>query len=157
MPMITPATQTINPPPPARLSAQPCCCRRSGVDFATMLPNRIVRCDRDATPQPVSGCVNHAFVKVAELRVGLPAPLSNLGYVFIKQETRGEVVLRSAHTQTAQEDGRMLKVRRRRTTHRKAVAAVEFAFVLPVIFVLTAGTIEMCSTIFLKESVTLAA
>ena len=51
----------------------------------------------------------------------------------------------------------MANVRPKPRGDRRGVAAVEFAFVLPIIFLLTAGTIEMCSTIFLRESVILAA
>lgn len=51
----------------------------------------------------------------------------------------------------------MFRARRQSTKNRQGAAAVECAFVLPLIFLITAGTIECCSTIFLKESVTLAA
>ncbi len=46
---------------------------------------------------------------------------------------------------------------RRRANHRKAAAAVEFAICLPVLITLTLGTMDLCSLIFLKESVTIAA
>lgn len=39
---------------------------------------------------------------------------------------------------------------------RRGIATVEFAFVLPVLLILTLGTIDVCSLIFLKESVVLA-
>ncbi|NND99613.1 MAG: pilus assembly protein [Pirellulaceae bacterium] len=45
----------------------------------------------------------------------------------------------------------------RKSRRRKAAATVEFAFCLPVLIVLTLGTMDLCSVIFLKESVTLAA
>ncbi len=38
-----------------------------------------------------------------------------------------------------------------------AAATIEFAFILPCLVVLTIGTIDLCSMMFLKESVTLAA
>ncbi len=40
---------------------------------------------------------------------------------------------------------------------RKATAAVEFAIFLPLLLTLTFGTIDLCSLLYLKESVTLAA
>ncbi len=40
---------------------------------------------------------------------------------------------------------------------RRGAAAVEFAICLPVLFVLTLGTIDMCSMLFLRETITLAA
>ncbi|QDT09853.1 TadE family protein [Planctomycetes bacterium K23_9] len=50
-----------------------------------------------------------------------------------------------------------IKGRRRKSGQRKAVATVEFAICLPVLIVLTLGTMDLCSLIFLKESVTIAA
>ena len=44
-----------------------------------------------------------------------------------------------------------------RRRKRRGAAAIEFAFILPVLVVLTLGTIDLCSVMFLKESVTLAA
>ena len=48
---------------------------------------------------------------------------------------------------------------RRRPSHRsrRAVATVEFAICLPALIALTIGTIDICSMLFLKESITLAA
>jgi hypothetical protein len=40
---------------------------------------------------------------------------------------------------------------------RRAIAATEFALVLPIMLILTFGTIETCQVIFLKEKATLAA
>ncbi|MGB7345607.1 MAG: TadE family protein, partial [Pirellulaceae bacterium] len=40
---------------------------------------------------------------------------------------------------------------------RKAAATVEFAICLPVLIALTLGTMDLCSLIFLKETVTIAA
>lgn len=40
---------------------------------------------------------------------------------------------------------------------RRGTATIEFAFILPALVVLTLGTIDLCSMMFLKESVTLAA
>lgn len=40
---------------------------------------------------------------------------------------------------------------------RRGVAGVEFAIVLPVLIVLTLGTLDLCSLMFLKETVVLAA
>ncbi len=40
---------------------------------------------------------------------------------------------------------------------RSGIATVEFAIVLPVLLVLTLGTIDVCSVMFLKESAVLAA
>ncbi|QDT06666.1 TadE-like protein [Rubripirellula lacrimiformis] len=45
----------------------------------------------------------------------------------------------------------------RRDSNRSGIATVEFAIVLPVLFVLTLGTIDVCSVMFLKESAVLAA
>ena len=47
--------------------------------------------------------------------------------------------------------------RTRKARDRKAAATVEFAICLPVLLFLTLGTMDLCSVIFLKESVTLAA
>ena len=44
-----------------------------------------------------------------------------------------------------------------RAGKRKAAATVEFAICLPVLIALTLGTMDLCSVIFLKESVTIAA
>lgn len=46
---------------------------------------------------------------------------------------------------------------RRRLSKRRGVAVAEFAIVLPVLVALTLGTIDLCTLIFLKESVVLAA
>lgn len=51
----------------------------------------------------------------------------------------------------------MTRVKRQDSKPRKGAAAVECALVLPLLFLITFGTIEACSTIFLKESVTIAA
>ncbi|TWU40732.1 TadE/TadG family type IV pilus assembly protein [Novipirellula artificiosorum] len=40
---------------------------------------------------------------------------------------------------------------------RRAVATVELAICLPVLIILTLGTIDLCSMLFLRESVTIAA
>lgn len=40
---------------------------------------------------------------------------------------------------------------------RSGAACVEAAFALPILFTLTFGTMDVCSSIFLKESVTIAA
>lgn len=50
-----------------------------------------------------------------------------------------------------------LNRRTRRAGKRRGVATVEFAIVLPVLMLLTLGTIDVCSVIFLRESATLAA
>jgi Flp pilus assembly protein TadG len=47
--------------------------------------------------------------------------------------------------------------RRKRPSKRSGVAAIEFAMVLPVLLILTIGTMDLCSLMFLKESVVLAA
>ena len=47
--------------------------------------------------------------------------------------------------------------RKRPRRARKAAATVEFAICIPVLITLTIGTMDLCSMIFLKESVTLAA
>ncbi|MFO0924034.1 MAG: TadE family protein [Pirellulales bacterium] len=47
--------------------------------------------------------------------------------------------------------------RRNRRRTRKGVAAVELAFVLPVLLVLVFGTIEICQRIFLRQSLVIAA
>ena len=40
---------------------------------------------------------------------------------------------------------------------RRGVATIEFAMVLPALLILTIGTLDLCSLMFLKESVVLAA
>ena len=47
--------------------------------------------------------------------------------------------------------------RRLQAAQRKAVATVEFAICLPLLITLTLGTMDLCSLIFLQESVTIAA
>ena len=47
--------------------------------------------------------------------------------------------------------------RSRRDRQRQGAATIEFACILPVLVVLTIGTIDLCSMMFLKESITLAA
>ncbi|WP_231741777.1 TadE family protein [Stieleria varia] len=44
-----------------------------------------------------------------------------------------------------------------RRRDRRAAATVEFAFCLPALVMLTIGTIDICSMLFLKESIKLAA
>ncbi|MCA9263886.1 MAG: pilus assembly protein [Planctomycetales bacterium] len=46
---------------------------------------------------------------------------------------------------------------RRRSKDRKGAAATEFAMIIPPILMLTFGTIEATSVIFLKEKITIAA
>jgi len=46
---------------------------------------------------------------------------------------------------------------RRQNGNRRGVATIEFALCLPVLLFLTLGTIDLCSMLFLKESVKLAA
>jgi Flp pilus assembly protein TadG len=46
---------------------------------------------------------------------------------------------------------------RQRGRKRRGVATLEFAMVLPVLLILTIGTLDLCSLMFLKESVVLAA
>ncbi len=50
-----------------------------------------------------------------------------------------------------------IRHRSRKRRQRRGTAAIEFAFIVPVLIVLTLGTIDLCSMMFLKESVTLAA
>ncbi len=45
----------------------------------------------------------------------------------------------------------------RHTNNRRGAAAVEFALVAPILLLITFGTLEICSAIFLKEKVTIAA
>ncbi len=45
----------------------------------------------------------------------------------------------------------------RHARQRNGVASIEFAMVLPLLMILTLGTIDVCSVIFLRESATLAA
>ncbi len=47
--------------------------------------------------------------------------------------------------------------RKRRLSKRRGVATVEFAVCLPALIALTIGTIDICSMLFLKESIKLAA
>ncbi len=47
--------------------------------------------------------------------------------------------------------------RPRRRFSRRGAATVEFAVCLPALIALTIGTIDLCSMLFLKESITLAA
>ncbi|MEO1525575.1 MAG: TadE/TadG family type IV pilus assembly protein [Planctomycetota bacterium] len=49
------------------------------------------------------------------------------------------------------------RFRRGKRSRRRGVATIEFAFALPALLALTIGTIDICSMMFLKESVTLAA
>lgn len=49
------------------------------------------------------------------------------------------------------------RLHRVRRSKRRGVATVEFAFALPALLALTIGTIDLCSMMFLKESITLAA
>ncbi|MFU7560614.1 TadE family protein [Roseiconus sp. JC912] len=72
----------------------------------------------------------------------------------------GEASSRNAHCRN--EVGSATQVRvgrhgRRRRSDRRAVATVEFAICLPALIALTIGTIDICSMLFLKESITLAA
>jgi Flp pilus assembly protein TadG len=46
---------------------------------------------------------------------------------------------------------------RRNARRRRATATVELAICFPVMFLLTIGTIDVCSMLFLKETVTMAA
>ena len=48
-------------------------------------------------------------------------------------------------------------IRKRRAKGRRGAATVEFAICLPVLVILTIGTLDVCSMLFLKESITLAA
>ena len=45
----------------------------------------------------------------------------------------------------------------RRSNNRRGIAATECALVIPIIFAFTLFTIEMCTIMFLKETVTIAA
>ena len=45
----------------------------------------------------------------------------------------------------------------RKKSRRSGLATVEFALVLPALLVLTIGTLDLCSMMFLKESAVLAA
>lgn len=51
----------------------------------------------------------------------------------------------------------MRSQRKRRTLKRRGAATVEFAICLPALIALTIGTIDICSMMFLKESIKLAA
>ncbi|TWT80906.1 TadE-like protein [Planctomycetes bacterium CA13] len=53
----------------------------------------------------------------------------------------------------------LLKPKRRRPKRRirNAVAAVELAICLPVLILLTLGTLDVCSMLFLRETITIAA
>ena len=51
-------------------------------------------------------------------------------------------------------------IRRRATgvaVHRRAVATVEFVFCIPVLIAVTFATVDLCSAMFLKETLTIAA
>lgn len=50
-----------------------------------------------------------------------------------------------------------LRRRPPRQRRRRGVATIEFAMVLPVLLILTIGTLDLCSLMFLRESVVLAA
>ncbi len=52
---------------------------------------------------------------------------------------------------------RFYKRRRRGARKRSGVATLEFAMVLPALMILTIGTMDLCSLMFLRESVVLAA
>ena len=45
----------------------------------------------------------------------------------------------------------------KRNENRRGIATVELAICLPILLLITAATIDLCSAIFLKESLTLAA
>ncbi len=47
--------------------------------------------------------------------------------------------------------------RRRKPCRRRGTATVELAICFPVLFILTIGTMDVCSMLFLKETVTMAA
>jgi Flp pilus assembly protein TadG len=49
------------------------------------------------------------------------------------------------------------RLSKRRPSQRRGVATVEFAVCLPALIALTIGTIDICSMMFLKESIKLAA
>ncbi len=51
----------------------------------------------------------------------------------------------------------MMAIGKRPRRLRKGVAATEFAMVIPLLLIITFGTIETCSVIFLKEKITIAA
>ena len=46
---------------------------------------------------------------------------------------------------------------RRKSRHRRGTATVELAICFPILVLLTIGTIDVCSMLFLKETVTMAA
>lgn len=50
-----------------------------------------------------------------------------------------------------------MRTRRPNSRRRKGIATAECALCLPILFLITLGTIEVCSAIFLKEAVTIAA
>lgn len=45
----------------------------------------------------------------------------------------------------------------KKSHNRRGTAAVEFAIILPVLLIIQLGTIEICTMIFLKQSLTIAA
>lgn len=47
--------------------------------------------------------------------------------------------------------------RRRNSRHRRGTATVELAICFPFLFLLTIGTMDVCSMLFLRETVTMAA
>jgi Flp pilus assembly protein TadG len=52
---------------------------------------------------------------------------------------------------------RVVRINHRKTDQRAGVAAVEFAVCLPVILILVIGTIQACSMLFLKQSLSVVA
>jgi Flp pilus assembly protein TadG len=85
----------------------------------------------------------------------LPPPLAILNYAFNSigapacdsAFSRGQLFPRSI----------MKTIAKQRRTRRQGVAATEFAMIAPLLLIITFGTIETCSAIFLKEKVTIAA
>lgn len=51
----------------------------------------------------------------------------------------------------------MSRLLRKRKNHRRGTAAAECAFCIPLVLLLTFATIEICSAIFVKETLTVAA
>lgn len=51
----------------------------------------------------------------------------------------------------------MRQVRTNQVNRREGIAAIEFAVCLPIVLVLLIGTVEACSMIYLKQSLSIAA
>ncbi|WP_436716456.1 TadE family protein [Roseiconus lacunae] len=77
-----------------------------------------------------------------------------------RRPAQRRLAARHGRTICTDRSGRQLRSNERirsRRPNRRGVATVEFAICLPALIALTIGTIDICSMLFLKESITIAA